>query len=107
MNTPSLTAYRFTVVLGDPGDPATLRALDVTAYGRDIQKVEALFGERKWGAVDARPITAAVAACYFALLRTGEFAGTFDAFEAAYLEVSSEEPVKVFPTEAEAVPASP
>ena len=107
MNTPSLTAYRFKVILGNPDDPSTLIEHDVTAYGRDIQKVEALFADRKYGPTEARPITAAVAAVYFACLRTGVFAGTFDDFEKAYVEVSGDEPVKVFPTEPEPVPASP
>jgi hypothetical protein len=102
MQTPSLTAYRFTVAMGDPDDPTFL---EVTAFGRDIQKVEALFAERKWGSAQDRPMTAAVAAAYFAAVRTGKYDGEYDAFDAAYLEVVASDPVKVGPTERAPVPA--
>lgn len=102
MQTPSLTAYRFVVLLGDPDAP---EAIEVTAFGRDIQKVESLFAERRWGTADQRPMTAAVAAAYFAAIRTGKYSGEFDEFEAAYLEVTASDPVKLTPTEREPGPA--
>jgi hypothetical protein len=99
--TPHLNAYPFTVVLGDPENP---EIHEVIAYGRDMQKVESLFADRRWGAVSDRPITGAVAAAYFACMRSGVYAGTFDQFEAAHLEVQGGEPIKVFPTDRAPLP---
>lgn len=104
---PTLTAYRFKVVLGDPEDDATWTEFNVTAFGRDIQQVERLFADRKWGTTTDRPVTAATAAAYYALTRGGKFAGSFDDFENAYIEVQAAENavVTIRPTEAGHMPA--
>jgi hypothetical protein len=106
-NTPSLTAYRFRVVLGNPDDDDSLIEHHVTAFGRDIQQVERLFADRKWGSTQDRPITAAAGAAYYALTRKGWFDGSFDDFEAAYIEVAADEPaaVSIRPTERVPTPA--
>lgn len=105
--TPSLTAYRFGVTLGDPAEPDTLETLEVTAFGRDIQKVEALFAERKWGTAQDRPMTATVAAVYYALTRSGKYSGSFDDFESTYVEVTDGGAQRINPTERDPMPASP
>lgn len=93
--TPKLTTYKFRVLSGTPEDPVEHH---VASIGRDIQKVEQLFADRKWGGTDSRPMTAAAATAYFAMMRAGQYSGTWADFEEFYLAVEPEEPVTVTPT---------
>jgi hypothetical protein len=97
---PRFTRHRFTVVLGDPDDDATVSEIPVIAIGADVQRVETLFSDRGWGDMAKRPIASASALAYFALHRAGGFDGTFDDFQSAYIEVRPEGSVPVNPTDA-------
>jgi hypothetical protein len=103
--TPRLTTYKFRVVFGDPENPDTLTERIVHGVGRDVQASETLFAQRGWGQVTDRPMTSAAAVAWAALKRTGQFAGTFDEFEASYLSVEPVESVNATPTEAAPAPA--
>lgn len=103
MSAPKLTTYKFRVLSGSVEDPAEHL---VQSIGRDIQRVEALFADRKWGETASRPMTAAAATAYFAMLRSGQFRGTWAEFEDFYLAVEPVEPVTATPTEPGAEPGS-
>ena len=105
MATPRLTTYKFRVVLGNPDHPDTLTELVVHGVGRDVQQAETLFAQRSWGKTTDRPMTSAAVIAWAGLKRTGQFTGTYDEFEAAYLEVAPVEEVTAIPTEPAPEPA--
>lgn len=102
---PRFTRHRFVVFLGNAEDESTVTEHHVVAIGADVQRVEALFAGHGWGEVSKRPITAAAAMAYYALVRTGAFTGTFAEFEGAYIEVQPEGQQTVNPTDAAPSPA--
>lgn len=105
MTAPTMTTYRFRVWAGDPDDP---EEYTIHAFGRDVQRVENEFANRKWGSdTTARPMTAAAMSAYFAMLRTNKFSGTFEEFEDWYLSIEPIDTVTAGPTGAGLVPASP
>ena len=102
MSAPKLTSYRFRVFGGDADNPDVY---EVHAFGRDVQQTEKEFATRKWGAATDRPMSSAAMTTYFALVRTGKFAGTWDEFESWYLSIEPIETVNSVPTEAGREPA--
>lgn len=89
MGTPiRLSTPRFRVVLGEADNPDTWQELTVQAIGRDLQAAETLFHRRKWGPASGQAIRFQAAAAFYALRRTGQVEGEWEAFEAGYLEVS-------------------
>ena len=102
MSAPRLTTYTFEVFGGDPESPAQFT---VHSVGRDVQRVETAFADKRWGATQDRPMTAAAMASYYAMMRTGQFSGTWDQFEAWYLSVQPLEPINADPTDAGPVTA--
>ena len=101
---PKLTTYRFRVYAGDPEDP---QVFEIHGFGRDVQRAEQLFAERHWGPTTDRPMTAAAAVSYFAMSRTGQFAGKWEDFESWYLSIEPDSTVTAVPTDAGPVPAYP
>jgi hypothetical protein len=99
---PTLTTYKFQVYGGSVDDP---ESHTVHGVGRDVQKTEAMFMERGWGKTDSRPMTSAAVVSYFAMMRTGLFAGTWTDFENWYLSIEPVEAVTAIPTDAEREPA--
>lgn len=95
MSAPRLTTYKFIVIGGTADHP---EEHEIETVGRDVQRVEATFADKRWGATQDRPMTTAAMVCYFAMLRAGQFSGTWDAFENWYLSVQPLEPVNADPT---------
>lgn len=100
---PRLTTYTFRVYGGDADDPAEFT---VHGVGRDVQRAESLFAERNWGTTQSRPMTSAAVVSYYAMVRRGEFAGTWEEFEGWYLAIEPEETVTAVPTEPGREPGS-
>ena len=99
---PHLTTYRFRVFGGDAdADP---NEIVVHGVGRDVQRTEQLFADRGWGSTTARPMTSAAAVCYFAMLRRGDFSGSWEEFENWYLAIEPVESVTANPTAPEREP---
>lgn len=85
----TLNSPTYHVVLGDWADESTWVEHDVRAIGRDLQAAETLFARHKqWGKITDAPIRFQAVTAFYALRRTGAYAGSYDAFENDYLEVS-------------------
>lgn len=104
MPAPKLTTYKFRVFGGSEDEPAEF---EVHGVGRDVQKAESLFADKGWGSTQTRPMTSAAAVSYFAMLRRGEFEGTWDEFESWYLSIEPLDTVTERPTVPEPETASP
>lgn len=100
MTTPTLKSPVYRVVLGDWSAPDTWQAHEVQTIGRDLQMAETLFARHKpWGKPGDNPIKFQVVIGYYALKRTGVYAGSFEQFEADALEVlEADEGEDVTPT---------
>jgi hypothetical protein len=101
----TLNSPRYRIVLGDWSDPDTWQPHEIQTIGRDMQMAETLFARHKqWGKVGDAPIRFQQVIAFYAMKRTGAYAGTFDQFEAAVLEVlEADDP----DGEGEAVPTLP
>lgn len=99
----TLKSPRYRVVVGEAEDPSTWAELEAQAITRDLQAAETLFAKRKWGSPGDRPIMLTAVSAYYALIRTGQISGSWDEFEASYLEVSEadDEDDEVGPTQPE------
>lgn len=85
-----LNSPRYRVVFGDPEDPDTWEALEVQSISRDIAAAETLFGTHKsWGKMLDSPIKLTAVSAFYALIRTGQISGTYDAFNERLIEVST------------------
>jgi hypothetical protein len=87
----TLRSPRYRVVLGDVDEPDTWVELEAQAITRDLQAAETLFARHKWGKPSDQAIKLTSVAAYYALRRTGQITGSWDEFEASYLEVSEAE----------------
>jgi hypothetical protein len=94
---PHLTTYKFRVFGGDADAEPT--DIVVHGVGRDVQRAEQLFADRGWGSTQSRPMTSAAVVCYYAMLRTGYFSGTWAEFEEWYLAIEPVESDTAVPTE--------
>jgi hypothetical protein len=94
----TLQSPRYRVVVGDPAETDTWQELEVQALTRDLASAETLFAKRKWGSPSEHPIKLTAVSAYMALLRTGQVEGSWDAFEAQYLEVTEAGADTVGPT---------
>lgn len=97
----TLQSPRYRVVVGDPEQPDTWQELTVQALTRDLADAEQLFGKRKWGSPGDMPIKLTAVSAFCALRRTGQIQGTWDQFEAQYLEVTEDGSDAVGPTDAD------
>lgn len=95
MSAPKLTTYRFRVFGGNEESP---EEYIIHGVGRDIQKTESFFADRGWGSTTSRPMTSAAVTSYFALVRSGRYAGTWDEFEEWYLSIEPMDAVTERPT---------
>jgi hypothetical protein len=96
----TLSSPRYRVVVGDWDDETTWRELEVQSLGRDLQMAESLFARHKdWGRPTENAIKLQAVAAFYALRRTGQVDGSWDAFESAYLEVTEAGQEVVGPTE--------
>lgn len=93
-----LSSPRYRVVLGDPADPASWAEFDVQSMTRDIAAAEALFARHKWGKTIDSPIKLTEACAFYALTRSGEISGSWEAFDARFIEVAQVEGDAVDPT---------
>lgn len=84
-----LSTPRYRVILGDADDPATWAQLTVQAIGRDMMAAETLFHRRKWGTPSTAAIRFTAVSAYYALRRTGQIDGEWEAFDAQCLEVTN------------------
>lgn len=83
-----LSSPRVQVIMGDPDDPASWQVHEVQTVGRDTVAAETLFGVQKLGRPVDHPVRSLVAMSYYAMLRTGRYQGSFEAFEADYIEIA-------------------
>lgn len=102
----TLQSPRYRVVIGDPDEPSTWQELVVQALTRDLASAEGLFAKRKWGSPGEQPIKLTAVSAYMALLRSGQIAGSWDQFEAQYLEVTEAGSDRVDPTDRALEPVS-
>jgi hypothetical protein len=101
----TLSSPRYRVILGDPEQPDTWRALEVQAITRDMQGAEELFARHKWGKPQDQPIRMVAVSAYLALRRSGQIEGSWDDFDAAYLDVDQVSVDAIPPTGAGLDPA--
>jgi len=102
----TLQSPRYRVVVGGVADASTWQELEVQALTRDLASAESLFAKRKWGAPNEQPIKLTAVAAYQALLRSGQIQGSWDQFEAQYLEVTEAGSDRVDPTDRDLDPDS-
>lgn len=98
-NTVTLSSPQLRVVLGNPADPDTWAEVEVQTMTRDLAAAETLFGQRKWGKVADHSIKFLAAAAYYALRRTGQVDGSWDDFDASWIEVTEVEATESDPTQ--------
>lgn len=97
-----LNSPRYRVILGDPEDPDTWSELEVQSITRDIASAETLFANHKsWGKPLDSAIKLTAVSAFYALIRTGQITGSWDAFEESFIEVSTAEVTTVDPTRPE------
>jgi hypothetical protein len=93
------------VILGDPEDPDSWSELEVQSITRDIASAETLFANHKsWGKPLDSAIKLTAVSAFYALIRTGQITGSWDAFETSFIEVSQVETTTVDPTPPELDP---
>lgn len=100
-----LTSPKLRVVMGNPDDESTWTEHEVQTMGRDSTAAETLMGVQKYGRTTDHPVLFMVAMAYYAMLRNGAFAGPWDDFQNAYIEITGIGEDEAFPTEAGAEPA--
>jgi hypothetical protein len=99
-----LTSPRYRVVLGDVDDPDTWTEVEVQAITRDLTTAEAVLFRQKLGKPQDSPIRFTAIAAWAALRRTGVIEGTWEQFEAGYLEIGEAGADAIPPTEPGADP---
>ena len=99
-----LTTPRYRVVFGDPEDPESWSEVEVQAITRDITAAESLWAQRHWGKMLESPVKAMAVSAYFALKRSGQIEGDWDAFERAYIDIDQVAADVVDPTPPEVEP---
>jgi hypothetical protein len=97
-----LSSPRYRVILGDPEDPDTWAELEVQSITRDIASAETLFANHKsWGKPLDSAIKLTAVSSFYALIRTGQITGSWDAFESTLIEVTQAGVDAVDPTSPE------
>lgn len=100
-----LNSPRYRVVVGDPENPDTWTELEVQAITPDLTAAESLFIRHKWGKPIESPLKLTAVSAYYALKRTGQIEGSWDQFEAGYIEVGEAGSDAIPPTLPEPAPA--
>lgn len=103
MPAPTLNSPTLRVVLGDWADESTWTDHEVKVIGRDMQMAEQLFARHKpWGKAIDSPIKFQAVMAFYAIKRAAGYTGSWDQFEAEYLEVTEVDSDEVGPTSAAA-----
>lgn len=98
---PKLRSPRYRVVIGDPeGDPGEWVVVEVQSIGRDMTSAETSFAKHKdWGKPTDAAVKFQAVSAYWALRRTGRIQGSWEDFEAGYIEVAEAGEDEATPTE--------
>lgn len=93
-----LSSPRYSVVLGNPDDPASWEKIDsVQVLSVDLMRAELVMQRAKQKPTEL-PIRFGAIGVWAALVRTGVVSGSFDAFEAQLVDLEGIEQTEAVPT---------